>query len=143
MKNLFHALSERRIIPLTEPTLTPLCDAALTLIVVFIIMMPGMFWSGIKVNATRAVRDNNNNLAVAAKSPQFVSLSITKKGVYLNGKLVDSDKLVDRLRESLAVLEEKTVIVLPDADVPVQAVVSAFDSAKLAGAKKLALLKKA
>ncbi|MFH1259306.1 MAG: biopolymer transporter ExbD [Elusimicrobiota bacterium] len=134
-----------RAAPITEPNLTPICDAAMVLLIVFIITMPAVFWSGIKINATRAVADNSSPPPVAAepKEPQIVSLSVTKGGFYLNGELTALADLVEKIRMKLANLEEKTVIILPDGDVSVQQVVEAFDSAKLAGALKLALLKKA
>ncbi len=134
-----------RVTPICEPNLTPICDCAMVLIIVFIITMPAVFWSGIKINATRAVADNSKPppVSMEAKAPQIISLSVTKSGFYINGELTALADLAEKIKEKLANLEEKTVIILPDGDVSVQDVVEAFDSAKLAGAVKLALLKKA
>lgn len=122
------------------PNLTPLTDAALTLIVVFLITMPALLWTGIKINATRAIRSER---AEAAKPDlQPVSISITKQKVYLNGKEVDMKNLERNLLEKLAKRKARTVIIIPDANVLLDQVVKVLDIAKQAGADKLALLRK-
>ncbi|MBA7474322.1 Tol-Pal system protein TolR [subsurface metagenome] len=122
------------------PNLTPLTDAALTLIVVFLITMPALLWTGIKINATRAIRDER---AEAAKPDlQPVSISITKQKVYLNGKEVDMKNLKRNLLEKLAKRKARTVIIIPDANVLLDQVVKVLDIAKQAGVDKLALLRK-
>ncbi len=122
------------------PNLTPLTDAALTLIVVFLITMPALLWTGIKINATKAVRSES----VEAPKPdlQPVSISITKQKVYLNGKEVDMKNLKRNLLEKLAKRKARTVIIIPDANVLLDQVVKVLDIAKQAGADKLALLRK-
>lgn len=122
------------------PNLTPLTDAALTLIVVFLITMPALLWTGIKINATRAIRSES----VEAPKPdlQPVSISITKQKVYLNGKEVDMKNLKWNLLEKLAKRKARTVIIIPDANVLLDQVVKVLDIAKQAGADKLALLRK-
>lgn len=122
------------------PNLTPLSDAALTLIVVFLITMPALLWTGIKVNATKAIRSER---AEAVKPDlQPVSISITKQRVYLNGKEVDIKNLKQNLWKELAKKKGRTVIVVPDANVLLDQVVKVLDIAKQAGADKLALLRK-
>jgi len=122
------------------PNLTPLSDAALTLIVVFLITMPALLWTGIKVNATKAIR---NESAEAPKPDlQPVSISITEQKVYLNGKEIDIKNLKRNLGKELAKKKGRTVIVVPDANVLLDRVVEVLDTAKQAGADKLALLRK-
>jgi biopolymer transport protein ExbD len=122
------------------PNLTPLSDAALTLTIVFLITMPALLWTGIKINATKAVRSES------AKAPkpdlQPVSISITKQKVYLNGKEVDMKNLKQNLGKELAKKKGRTVIVVPDANILLDRVVEVLDIAKQAGADKLALLRK-
>jgi len=122
------------------PNLTPLSDAALTLIVVFLITMPALLWTGIKVNATKAIRSER---AEAPKPDlQPVSISITRQKVYLNGKEVAIKNLKRNLGKELAKKKGRTVIVVPDANVLLDRVVKVLDIAKQAGADKLALLRK-
>ena len=122
------------------PNLTPLSDAALTLIVVFLITMPALLWTGIKINATKAIRSER---AEAPKPDlQPVSISITEQKVYLNGKEVAIKNLKRNLGKELAKKKGRTVIVVPDANVLLDRVVKVLDIAKQAGADKLALLRK-
>jgi len=122
------------------PNLTPLSDAALTLIVVFLITMPALLWTGIKINSTKAIRSEK---AEAPKPDlQPVSISITRQKVYLNGKEVDIKNLKQNLGKELAKKKGRTVIVVPDANVLLDRVVKVLDIAKQAGADKLALLRK-
>lgn len=122
------------------PNLIPLSDAALTLIVVFLITMPALLWTGIKVNATRAIQSQKAEVVKPDLEP--VSISITKERIYLNGKEVDIKNLKRNLLEKLAKRKERTVIIIPDANVLLDQVVEVFDIAKQAGADKLALLRK-
>jgi biopolymer transport protein ExbD len=122
------------------PNLIPLSDAALTLIVVFLITMPALLWTGIKVNATRAIRSERAEAVKPDLEP--LSISITKKGIYLNGKDVDIKNLKRKLVEKLAKRKERTVIIIPDANVLLDKVVEVLDISKQAGADKLALLRK-
>ena len=122
------------------PNLTPLSDAALTLIIVFLITMPALLWTGIKINATKAIRSER---AEAPKPDlQPVSISITEQKVYLNGKEVAIKNLKRNLGKELAKKKGRTVIVVPDANVLLDRVVKVLDIAKQAGADKLALLRK-
>jgi biopolymer transport protein ExbD len=122
------------------PNLIPLCDASLTLIIVFLITMPALLWTGIKVNATRAIRSERAEAVKPDLEP--LSISITKKGIYLNGKDVDMENLKRNLLEKLAKRKERTVIIIPDANVLLDKVVEVLDISKQAGADKLALLRK-
>jgi len=124
----------------TMPNLTPMCDAALTLIIVFLITMPAILWTGIKINATRAVR--NERLEAVKPDLDPLSISITKTRIYLNGKELDIEELRRKLVEKLAERKERTVVVIPDADVLLDRVVEVLDISKQAGTDKLALLRK-
>jgi len=126
--------------PSTEPNITPLCDAALTLIVIFMMTLPAMLWSGIDIHATKAVR--RKEPVVAEAFVKRISISLTEEKTYVNGKEISSGRLKEYLEEMLATMENKTVIVISDPGVLFGRVVEAFDIAKQAGAGKLALLKK-
>lgn len=126
--------------PSTEPNITPLCDAAMTLIVIFMMTLPAMLWSGITIQATKAVRSKEP--VTAQPLPQRIIISLTEKKTYVNGRVVKEEELRSELEKRLATLEDRTVIVVSDPQVLFGRVVEAFDVAKQAGADKLALLKK-
>lgn len=121
-----------------EPNLTPLCDASMTLIIIFIMTLPAVIWTGIKVDATRAQRTQNQ---VEETAEQHIAISITSQGIYFNGYETHLDELSSKIESQLAKKKEKVVIILPDDDVLLSRVVAVFDVAKIAGAEKLALLK--
>ncbi|MFH1283101.1 MAG: biopolymer transporter ExbD [bacterium] len=121
-----------------EPMLTPLTDAAMTLIVIFLMTLPAIIWSGFNVDSTRAekseqqAKDEVNN---------YIAISITAKGLYFNGKITTADELPEQIKSKLEKMKEKLVIVLPDDNTVLDNVVRVFDIAKLSGAERLALLK--
>lgn len=126
--------------PLTTPNITPLCDAAMTLIVIFMMTLPAMLWSGITIQATKAMRSKRP--VTAQPISQRIIINLTEQKTYVNGKVVEEEELKSELENILAALEDRTVIVVSDPQVLFGRVVEAFDIAKQAGADKLALLKK-
>jgi len=121
--------------------ITPLADVTMTLIVIFLITMPYIMWSGIKVNSTRAVKDKK--IVKAAKGPEPIVLVLTAKEVYLNRERVKRKRdLGLLLRGLLKERADKQVIIVPDGDVLLGRVVEVLDIAKQSGAAKLALLKR-
>ncbi len=121
--------------------ITPLADVTMTLIVIFLITMPYIMWSGIKVNSTRAVKDKR--IVKAAKEPEPIVLVLTAKEVYLNRERVKKKRDLELLlRGLLKERADKQVIIVPDGDVLLGRVVEVLDIAKQSGAAKLALLKR-
>ena len=127
--------------PIVSINVTPLADVTTTLIVIFLITMPYIMWSGIKVNSTRAVKDRK--IVQAEKEPEPIVLVLTTKEVYLNKERVKSRRDLELLlRGFLKNRPDKQVIIVPDGDVLLGRVVEVLDIAKQSGAVKLALLKR-
>lgn len=127
--------------PIVSINITPLADVTTTLIVIFLITMPYIMWSGIKVNSTRAVKDRN--IVQAEKEPEPIVLVLTTKEVYLNKERVKSRRDLGLLLQGLLKKRAyKQVIIVPDGDVLLGRVVEVLDIAKQSGAVKLALLKR-
>ena len=128
---------------MAEPMLTPLCDAAMTLIVIFIMTLPAVMWSGFNVDATRA-EQKPQAVQVEKTEPQYAAVSITERGFFFNGIQTSEKGLYDSIKkwaESLKdTAQDKMVIILPDDNVMIDSVVRVFDIARLAGAEKFALL---
>ena len=131
-------MRERRVRTLAEPMLTPLCDAAMTLIVVFIMTLPAVIWSGFDVDSTQTTKDKKQAKTTQSK---YIAVSISQKGVFFNGKKTDPKKLYTQIQEALPDIDDNSVIVIPDDDVMLDTIVQVFDIAKLAGAERFALLK--
>jgi len=127
--------------PIVSINITPLADVTTTLIVIFLITMPYVMWSGIKVNSTRAVKDQR--IVRPEKGAEPIVLVITPKEVYLNKRRIRrKGDLGLLLRGLFRERDEKQVIVVPDGDVLLGRVVEVLDIAKQSGARKLALLRR-
>ena len=120
-----------------SPNVLSLTDTALTLIVVFLVTLPSMFWNGINIDAV-SVPHGTESEAYAGESVLLVSVS--KKLLYVNGQATAFSRLKKRLREELAGRRQREVVIAPDGNVSLTRLVKVFDSARGAGAKKLILL---
>ncbi|MCB9515253.1 MAG: biopolymer transporter ExbD [Candidatus Krumholzibacteriia bacterium] len=131
----------RRINPegIAEANVTPLADVVTTLIVVFLMTMPALLWSGIQVNATRASKTREVTRKENSADDKLTVL-VTAASIQVDGELVDLDGLAAIARERLAGSEDRTVIVVPEDDVLLGNVVSVMDVLKQNGAQGLALL---
>lgn len=126
----------------TGANVTPLADVTTTLIVVFLVTMPTIMWSGIDVKATegegsdqvlaREVRDNRDD--------DLLTISVQPEGVTVNRKQVEFAELSDVLVRMLESREDKTVVIVPSDYVELGRVVEVLDVAKASGAGSLALL---
>lgn len=127
---------------IAEANIIPLADVVTTLIVVFLMTMPALMWSGIQVNATRAAKTE----AVVRKensAEDKLTVLVTAASIQVDGRHVDLVELGRIARERLAASADRTVIVVPEADVRLGNVVTVMDVLKQNGAKGLALLGRA
>ena len=124
---------------IAEANVTPLADVVTTLIVVFLMTMPALLWSGIQVNATRASKTREVTRKENSADDKLTVL-VTAASIQVDGELVDLDGLAAIARERLAGSEDRTVIVVPEDDVLLGNVVSVMDVLKQNGAQGLALL---
>lgn len=124
---------------LAEANVTPLADVVTTLIVVFLMTMPALLWSGIQVNATQAAKTSEVTRAENTAEDKFTVL-VTAESIQVDGEHVDLDRLAVLARERLAGSAAPTAIVVPDDAVLLGNVVSVMDVLKQNGAEGLALL---
>jgi biopolymer transport protein ExbD len=120
---------------------TPLADVTTTLIVVFLVTMPSIMWSGIDVKATEDGGDQH--LAQEIRDDQtddLLTIAVQKDGITVDRKPVAFAELEDYLRAELSSRADKTVVVVPSDFVELGRVVGVLDAAKASGAGALALL---
>jgi biopolymer transport protein ExbD len=137
---MFSSNNKNKLGGITRPNITPLADVTTTLIVVFLITMPSILWSGIQVNATEA---EAGAPVVTKKMPaedQPLTIAVRPDGVTLNRVPVTLANLGDLLSRRLDERSDKTVIVVPSEKVELGEVVSVLDVAKASGAGALALV---
>lgn len=126
----------------TGANVTPLADVTTTLIVVFLVTMPTIMWSGIDVKATEG-EGGDQVLAREVqrdKQDELLTVAVQPEGVTVNREQVAFTDLPDVLSSLLASREDKTVVVVPSDYVELGRVVEVLDVAKASGAGSLALL---
>ena len=123
---------------ITEINLTPLVDVSLVLVIIFMAIAPFALQAGIKVLESKA------KAAVGKVSASDnVSIRLTRdRKLTVNGKETDFDGLVGAVADAVAKSKDRMVVLTADDDNKVGDVVRVLDSAKEAGAVKLAILRK-
>jgi len=115
-----------------EINITPLTDIFLVLLIIFMITSSAMVESGPKVNLPQAgVTSTETKGVVVTVDPQ--------QNVYVDGRAVPRDQLVEGLREAVAASDVKRVVLQGDRDVILGDVVSILDQARAAGAEEVAI----
>lgn len=115
-----------------EISLTPLIDAALTLLVVFVITTPVMH-NGIKLNLPYGKSQEGS------KEQELVVSMNKEGGLFFNSYPVDRSELVDIVKQALAVHEERPVYIRADEHVVYGSVIGIVDSLKAAGVRYVAM----
>jgi len=125
--------------PITEINVTPLVDVSLVLVIIFMAIAPFALTSGIKVLESKA------KAAVGKVSAsENVSIRLTKEGVLtVNKKVTDFSNLQRIVGEALLKSKDKMAILKADEENLVGDVVRVLDTAKQAGAKKIAIMRAA
>jgi biopolymer transport protein ExbD len=119
--------------------ITPLADVTIVLIVILLITMPAVLWSGIRVDSTRAAR------SVAGEPPpntKTIMVTVEPDGIYLGDRAISPEQLLSFLQEQFALTVENTVIIVPDPMSFYQQVVTVYDVANRGGATRIAVLMK-
>jgi biopolymer transport protein ExbD len=115
-----------------EINITPLTDIFLVLLIIFMITSSAMIESGPKVNLPQAgVTSSETKGVVVTVDPQ--------QNVYVDGRAVDRESLVEGLREAVAASDVKRVVLQGDRDVLLGEVVNILDLARSAGAEEVAI----
>ncbi len=117
--------------PMAEINITPLTDVFLVLLIIFMVTTPLIMTAGIKIRMPRTQ-------ALPSLSERDVILAITSDERYfVNNTEVPKARLGDYLKELN--VGSKLVVVQADARLSHGVVVGALDTAKAAGAEKLAI----
>ena len=127
---------------ITTANVTPLADVTTTLIVVFLVTMPTIMWSGIGVKATEG-EGGDQVLAQEVRNQRnddLLTITVQPEGITVNREQVEFAELEGVLAKMLAERGDKTVVVVPSDYVELGRVVEVLDVAKASGAGSLALL---
>ncbi|MBU4134314.1 biopolymer transporter ExbD [bacterium] len=120
-----------------SPNVLSLTDTALTLIVVFLVTLPSMFWNGINIDAIKPP-------PIGASAPDagesILLVGVSKKLLYVNGRATAFSRLKKILHSELAGRSQREIVVAPDGDVTLKRLVKVFDACRAAGAKNLILI---
>ena len=122
---------------ITEINVTPLVDVSLVLVIIFMAIAPFGLSAGIKVLQSKAKASIGK-----VSASQNVAVRLKKDGsVSVNGKKSNFRSLWKAIAVALGKSKDKMVILTADAENRVGDVVTVLDTAKQAGAKKLAIMK--
>ena len=115
----------------TEINITPLTDIFLVLLIIMMVVAP-TFQS---MDNAISVPEINSGVSIEQNK---VEVAITKEGVmYINGKQITSDQLVDELLAIRDMLEKPEVVVKADAQVRSSEIMKVMNAAQDAEYKKL------
>lgn len=125
--------------PITDINITPLVDVSLVLVIIFMAIAPFAVQAGIKVLESRA------SAAVGkVAASENVAIKLTRDGkLTVNGQPADFPTLFAKTQAALALSRDKMVVVTADDDNKVGEVVEVMDTAKQAGAVKIAIMREA
>ena len=126
---------------ISEANITPLADVTTTLIVVFLVTLPTLLWSGIEVQSKPVEKGSTTVVSAPAKDRVgLLTVAVNPDGLKVNDEDVTFADLGGELTRRLAKRENRTVVVVPHDRVKLGNVVSVLDVAKTSGATNLALL---
>ena len=123
-----------------EPNVTPLADVTMTLIIIFLIAMPALMWSGMRVNPAQATAPDHETVPQSEVEGELLVIEITTSGISVDGRSSTIEALEPAVRAFSARHPANTVVLVPADAVKLDVVVNVLDIAKGAGAAKIALL---
>lgn len=125
------AMSSKKGKLFTEINITPLTDIFLVLLIIMMVVAP-TFQS---MDNNIAVPEINSGVAIEQNKAE---VAITKEGLmYVNGKQISSDALVDELLAIKDMLEKPEVVVKADSQVKSSEIMKVMNAAQDAEYKKL------
>jgi len=123
--------------PIVDINVTPLVDVCLVLVIIFMAVAPMAMTWGITVLHSKAKAAEGK-----ASIEENVQVKLTADGkLTVNGAAAEMDGLAGKITEALARSKDKMVTVTADEGNHVGQVVEILDTAKQAGAAKVAILK--
>ncbi len=119
---------------LTDISMTPLIDTALTLLIIFMITAP-MMQNAIRVTLPKGQAKEGNDIQ------QELIVYVNKDGIlFFNGKTVSTDALIKQVKYMIGTDQEKTVFVKADQAVSYGTVIELVDQIKIVGGVKYVAL---
>ncbi len=119
---------------LTDISMTPLIDTALTLLIIFMITAP-MMQNAIRVTLPKGQAKEGNDIQ------QELIVYVNKDGtLFFNGKMVSTDALIKQVKDMIGTDQEKTVFVKADQAVSYGTVIELVDQIKIVGGVKYVAL---
>ena len=122
---------------ITDINVTPLVDVSLVLVIIFMAVAPFAVQSGIKVLQSKASAQVGK---VSLSESIQVKMSAAGE-ISINGARIQLADFPARIAQILLASKDKFVIIKADENNKVGEVVSLMDTAKQAGALKMALMK--
>ena len=121
----------RSVSPEVQINIAPLVDVVFLLVIFFAVSTTFLESAGLELTLP-------NSSSSADVPPSQVSVVVTADGLlYLDGEQVDEQGLAEQLRERLAAMEQKLVVLKADTETPHGKVVRVMDLAREAGATEL------
>jgi len=125
---------QKKIRELTDISMTPLIDTALTLLIIFMITTPIM-QNSIRVTLPKGQAKESND------TQQELVVYVNKDGtLFFNGKAIAADALIKQVKETIGTEQEKTVFVKADQAVSYGTVIELVDQIKIVGGVKYVAL---
>ncbi len=125
---------KKKITELTDISMTPLIDTALTLLIIFMITTP-MMQNAIRVTLPKGEAKESND------TQQELIVYVNKDGtLFFNGKAITTDALIKQVKETIGTEQEKTVFVKADQAVSYGTVIELVDQIKIVGGVKYVAL---
>jgi len=116
-----------------EINLTPLIDIVFLLLIFFMVSTTFIYSDSIKVNLPSAKGEQ-------VQEKKDIRVSLNKKGmIFVNGKVIDDDKLLATLKNKKKEMPDVTVIIEADRGVTHGKVVFVMDASRKAGYEKFAI----
>jgi biopolymer transport protein ExbD len=125
----------RRILPRADINVTPFIDILLVLLVIFMTISPVQS-RGVKAEIPQPPPPGPH-----AEPEKTIILSVDRFGVVrINQTRVETEELVDRLREIFSTRSDRTIFLQADNDLLFNDVAQLIDAAKGAGAERMGLM---
>ena len=121
---------KRNRVSMTDISLTPLIDTALTLLIIFMVATP-MLHNAIRITLPHGKAQEVNNVK------QELVIEINKEGTFFfNGKAMSMQAIITELKKQVGPKQERVVFVKGDKDSPYGPVMELVDHIKVVGGVK-------
>lgn len=121
---------------ITDINVTPLVDISLVLVIIFMVTAPMVIQSGIVVTSSKVTQSYGKSTR-----SESVQVRLTEKSIYIDNEKVPEEKFIPVIKAKIDQNKKKLVVITSDRDVKHGKLVWVLDTAKMAGAKTISLMK--